>query len=82
VLTVLIEMMNQLDSRCQPGPISLPRSAGSLFGWSQERFSLVSIQHQSPAICQPTVFFSHNKSAPAASHPPAIVDTDFNYCIE
>jgi hypothetical protein len=27
------------------------------------------IQHQSPATCQPAVFFSHNKSAPATSQP-------------
>jgi hypothetical protein len=36
---------------------------------SQQCFSLTSNQHQPPATCQPTVFFSHNKLATATSQP-------------
>jgi hypothetical protein len=49
---------------------SRPCSAGWLPA-SQQCFSLTPVQHQPPATSQPAVFFSHNKSASATSHPPA-----------
>jgi hypothetical protein len=50
----------------------LVRLAGQPTG--QQCFSLTSNQHQPPVTCQPAVFFSHNKSAPAT--PAALVSSE------